>query len=71
MAEKMDAREVVDIHDLVVSDIVTTKVLINILDAKELISKAEVMEEIKAVKGRILLQQCLYRKAQKKRQGHF
>ena len=42
----MDTREVVDIHDLVVSDIVTTEALINVLDRKGLISKAEVMEEI-------------------------
>ena len=50
----MDIRDVVDIHELVVSDIVTTEALINVLDRKGPISKAEVMEETKAVKGRML-----------------
>ena len=54
MAEKLDMREMVDIHDLVDSDIVTTEVLINVLDRKGLISKAEVLEEIKVVKAGIL-----------------
>ncbi|MEW6614816.1 MAG: hypothetical protein AB1401_05060 [Thermodesulfobacteriota bacterium] len=54
MAKKLDTREMVDSEELLMSEIITTEALINVLDRKGLITKAEVLEEIKAVKERVV-----------------
>ncbi|MEW6613983.1 MAG: hypothetical protein AB1401_00705 [Thermodesulfobacteriota bacterium] len=54
MAEKLDIREMVSTEDLLVSEMVTTEALINVLDRKGIITKAEVLEEIQAVKEKML-----------------
>lgn len=49
MAEKLDPKEIVDFKELLISEIVTTEALINVLDRKGIVSKHELIEEIKQV----------------------
>ena len=49
MAEKLDQKETVDFKELLVSEIVQSEALINLLDRKGIISKQELLEEIKQI----------------------
>ena len=54
MAEKLDAKETVSFEELLMSNVFTQEALINLLEAKGIIKKSELLEEIirlKKVKG--------------------
>ena len=50
MAEKLDPKEVVTFEELLMSNMYTQEALINILVKKGIITKEEVLEEIKRLK---------------------
>ncbi|MFQ5328986.1 MAG: hypothetical protein ACE5D4_03230 [Thermodesulfobacteriota bacterium] len=47
MVEKIDEREQVPIEDVVMSNVFTQEAILNLLEKKGLVTKEEVMEEIK------------------------
>jgi hypothetical protein len=50
MAEKLDPKEIVSFEELLVSSMFEQNALVNLLERKGLITKAELLEEIKALK---------------------
>lgn len=50
MADKLDPKEVVTFEELLMSNTFTQEALINILERKGLISKMELLEEIKRLR---------------------
>ena len=51
MAEKLDPKEVVSFKELLMSEVIQSEALINLLDKKGIISKQELLEEIKKVQA--------------------
>jgi hypothetical protein len=49
MAEKLDQRETVDLKELLLSEVIQSEALINLLDRKGIVSRKELLEEIKQV----------------------
>ena len=49
MAEKLDQRETVDLKELLLSEVIQSEALINLLDRKGIVSRKELLEEIKRV----------------------
>ena len=49
MAEKLDQKQTVDFKELLMSEVVQSEALINLLDGKGVISKKELLEEMKRV----------------------
>jgi hypothetical protein len=54
MAEKLDQKEIVDLKELLMSEIIQSEALINLLDRKGLISKQELLEEMKRVQATMI-----------------
>ena len=54
MAEKLDQKETVDFKELLMSEIIQSEALINLLDRKGLISKQELLEEMKKVQAKMI-----------------
>ena len=54
MAEKLDPEELVSFKDMLLSEIITSEAIINLLDRKRIISKQELLEEMKRVQASIL-----------------
>ena len=54
MAEKLDPKQTVDIKELLMTEIIQSEALINILDRKGIISKQELLEEMKMVQAEML-----------------
>ena len=52
MAEKLDPKEVVSFEEVLLSNVYTQEALINLLEAKGIIKKAELMEEIKRLRNK-------------------
>jgi len=50
MAEKLDPKETVTLEELVLSNVYTQEALINLLEKKGVISKEELIEEIKRLR---------------------
>ena len=50
MAEKLDPKEVVAFKELLMSNVYEQEALINLLERKGIITKAELLEEIKELK---------------------
>jgi hypothetical protein len=50
MAEKLDPKEVVDFKELLLSNMYEIQALINLLEGKGIITKIEILEEIKRMK---------------------
>ena len=46
MAEKLDTKEIVTPEELLMSEVIQSEALINLLDRKGIISKQELLEEI-------------------------
>jgi hypothetical protein len=46
MAEKLDPKEVVDLKELLMSNVYEQEALVNLLVKKEIITKAEFLEEL-------------------------
>jgi len=53
MAEKLDPKQTVDFKELLISEVIQTEALANLLDRKGIISKEELLEEIKRVAARM------------------
>ena len=51
MAEKLDPSGIVDRRELLMSEVIQSEALINLLDCKGIITKKEVLEEMKRVKA--------------------
>jgi hypothetical protein len=49
MARKLDPKETVDIKELILSEVIQLEALINILESKGILTRDEVVEEIKAI----------------------
>ena len=52
MAEKLDPKEVVSFEELLVSNVIEQEALVNLLERKGVITEAELLEEIKALRNR-------------------
>jgi hypothetical protein len=51
MAEKLDPKELVSFKELLMSEVIQSEALINLLDRKGLITKRELLEEMKKVQA--------------------
>jgi len=51
MAEKIDPKEIVSLKELLMSEVIQSEALINLLDKKGIISKQELLEEMKKVQA--------------------
>ena len=51
MAEKLDKKQTVDFKELLMSEVIQSEALINLLDEKGLIFKKELLEEMKRVQA--------------------
>ena len=49
MAKQLDKKQTVDPKELLMSEVIQSEALINLLDSKGIISKEELLEEIKRV----------------------
>ena len=54
MAEKLDPEELVSFKDMLLSEVITSEAIINLLDRKGIISKQELQEEMTWVQASIL-----------------
>lgn len=51
MAELLDPKEIVSFKDLLMSEVIQSEALINLLDRKGIITKRELLEEMKKVQA--------------------
>ena len=51
MAEELDPKELVSSEELLMSEVIQSEALINLLDRKGIISKRELLEEMKRVQA--------------------
>ena len=54
MAKQLDPKETVDVKELLMSEVIQSEALINLLDRKGIISKEDLLEEIKRVHATML-----------------
>jgi len=54
MAEKLDPKQTVDLKELLMSEVIQSEALINLLDGKGIITKQELLEEMKRVQAKII-----------------
>ena len=54
MAKELDNKQTVDLKELLMSEVIQSEALINLLDSKGIISKAELLEEIKRVQSTMM-----------------
>jgi hypothetical protein len=54
MAEKLDQKQTVDFKELLMSEVIQSEALINLLDKKGLISRQELLEEMKKVQASMI-----------------
>jgi len=54
MAEKLDPKQTVDLREVVISEIIQSETLVNLLERKGIIIKEELLEEIKKVQASVL-----------------
>jgi predicted transcriptional regulator len=54
MAKQLDPKETVDVKELLMSEVIQSEALINLLDRKGIIRKEELLEEIKLVHATML-----------------
>ena len=52
MAKKLDQKEIVSFEEMLMSNTYEQEALINLLEKKGIIKKAELLEEIKKLRGR-------------------
>jgi glycyl-tRNA synthetase alpha subunit len=53
MAEKLDHKQTVDLKELLMSEVIQSEALINLLDSKGIISKQELLEEMKRIQAKL------------------
>ena len=51
MSEKLDQKQTVDFKELLMSEVIQSEALINILERKGIVSKAELLEEMRRVQA--------------------
>lgn len=54
MAEKLDPKDLVSFKELLMSEIIPSEAIINLLDKKGIISKRELLEEMKKVQVKMI-----------------
>ncbi len=54
MAEKLDEKQLVEFKELLMSEVIQSEALINILDRKGIVSKQELLEEMKRVQAAMI-----------------
>jgi len=54
MAKKLDLNQTVDFKELLMSDVIQSEALINLLDRKGIVSKKELLEEMKRVQATMI-----------------
>lgn len=54
MAEKLDQQQTVDFKELLMSEVVQSEALISILERKGILSKTELLAEMKMVQSKML-----------------
>jgi len=54
MAEQLDPKETVTFEELLMSEVIQSEALMNLLDRKGIVSKHELLEEMKRVQASIL-----------------
>ena len=54
MAKKLDNKEIVDFKELLMSEVIQSEALISLLDKKGLISKQELLAEMKRVQSSMI-----------------
>jgi hypothetical protein len=54
MAEKLDPKQIVDIKELLISEVIQSAALINLLDRKGIVSKTALLEEKKRVQASLI-----------------
>ena len=54
MAEKLDPKQTVDLREVVISEIIQSETLVNLLERKGIITKEELLKEIKKVQASVL-----------------
>jgi len=54
MTKKIDTKELVNFKEMLLSEVITSEAIINLLDRKGIISKQELMEEMKRVQASVL-----------------
>jgi predicted nucleic acid-binding protein len=54
MAEKLKQKQTVDFKELLMSEVIQSEALINLLDRKGVISKQELLEEMKRVQSTMI-----------------
>ena len=52
MAEKLNPKEMVSFEELLMSNVLEQEALVNLLEKRGIITKAEVLEEIKRIRNR-------------------
>ncbi len=52
MAEKLDPKELVSFEDLLLSNVIEQEALVNLLEKKGMVTKAELLEEIKRLRDK-------------------
>ena len=53
MAEKLDTKEIVTAEELLMSEVIQSEALINLLDRKGIISKQELLAEMKTIQAKL------------------
>ena len=54
MAEKLDEKQLVEFKELLMSEVIQSEALINLLDRKGIVSKQELLDEMKRVQASLL-----------------
>ena len=54
MAEKLDPKQTVSFKELLMSEVIQSEAIINLLDKKVIISKQELLEEMKRVQDKMI-----------------
>ena len=54
MAEKLDPKELVNFKELLMSEVIQSEALINLLDRQGIISKQELLEEMKRIQASMI-----------------
>lgn len=54
MAEILDPKQIVDFKELLMSEVIQSEAIINLLDRKGIITKQELLEEMKRVKAKMI-----------------
>jgi hypothetical protein len=54
MAKKLDPKQTVDLREVVISEIIQSEALVNLLERKGIITKEALLEEIKRVQASVV-----------------